>query len=88
MGNWTPALTVVNVILGLVSIAYITALVTTQEVINPAFLAALNDGVVTAELRNVATWATWTINITAAIIIGIYVWDIVDSVRMSRRLSK
>ncbi|MEO5886293.1 MAG: hypothetical protein ABIQ77_01400, partial [Anaerolineales bacterium] len=39
IGNWTPALMITNVILCLVSIAYIIALITTQEIINPAFLA-------------------------------------------------
>jgi hypothetical protein len=85
IGNWTPALTVTNVILGIVSIAYIVALVTTQHVINPAFLETLADG---AAIRDTATWARWSINISAAVIIGIYVWDIVNSIILSRRLNK
>ena len=84
IGNWTPALTATNVILGLISIIYIAALVITQDVINPAFLAMLdNSGA--PELREVATWS---IDISAAIIAGIYVWDIVNSIRMARRLDK
>lgn len=85
IGYWTPALTVTNVILGIISIVYIAALVLTQEVINPAFLAMLDSSVETARLREVATWS---IDISAAIIAGIYVWDIINSVRLSRRLGK
>ncbi|MEO5886867.1 MAG: hypothetical protein ABIQ77_04310, partial [Anaerolineales bacterium] len=87
IGNWTPALMITNVILCLVSIAYIIALITTQEIINPAFLASLSDDVV-AELRDAARWARWTVNISAAITIGIYVWDMLNSIVMSRRFNK
>jgi len=86
IGNWTPALTATNVILGIISIAYIIALITTQDVFNPAFLATLNEGA--ADVRDPAEWARWTINISAFIIIGIYVWDIINSIIMSKRLNK
>lgn len=84
IGNWTPALTVTNVILGLSSIVFTVALVLTQEVINPAFLTML-DRNGASELREVATWS---INISAAVIAGIYVWDIVNSIRLARQLAK
>lgn len=82
IGNWTPALTVTNVILGVAWIVYIAALVITQDVINPAFLdmlAARGAG----EVREVVTW---TIDISAAVIAGIYVWDIIHSILMARQL--
>ena len=85
IGNWTPALTITNVILGLISIVYTAALVLTQEVINPAFLATLANGTELAKLHEVATWS---INISAAIIVGIYVWDIVNSIRMARQFEQ
>jgi hypothetical protein len=84
IGNWTPALTLTNVILGLISIIYLAALVTTQDVLNPAFLDML-DRNGASELREVATWS---INISAAVIAGIYVWDIVNSIRLSRQLKE
>jgi len=87
VGNWTRALMITNVILCLISIAYIVALVTTQPVINPAFLATLSDDVI-GELRDSARWARWTVNISAVITIGIYVWDIVNSIVLSKRLDK
>ena len=87
IGNWTPALTATNVILCLGSIVYIVALVTTQQVINPAFLATLDSAQV-SELRNVTTWSKWTVNITAAVLIGIFVWDMFNSIRMSRRFNE
>jgi len=87
IGNWTPTLTAANVILCLASIIYIVVLVTTQQVINPAFLATLN-GTQISELRNVTSWSTWTVNISAAVIVGILIWDMVNSVRLSRQLNK
>jgi hypothetical protein len=85
IGNWTPALTVTNVILGLISIAYIAALVTTQEVVNPEFLAQLNRSTDSAELRETVRWS---IGISAAVIAGIYVWSMIDSIRLSRKLKQ
>jgi len=83
IGNWSPALTITNVILGIASIAYMVALVTTQDVINPEFLSMLNQAEGFDRIRQSARW---TINISAAIIAGIYVWGMVDSIRKSRQL--
>lgn len=88
IGNWTRPLMITNVILGLATIGYILALITTQDVINPAFAATLASGMTATELENVATWAAWSVNITAAILIGIYVWDMIDSIRKSRQLEQ
>ena len=85
IGNWTPALTVTNVILGLISIAYIAVLVTTQDVINPEFLAQLNRSTGSAELRETVRWS---IGISAAVTAGIYVWSMIDSIRLSRKLKQ
>ncbi len=84
IGIWTRALTVTNVILGLASITYILLLVTTQEVVNPAFVAGMNAGMPTLDVQNSTEWAVWTVGITAAIIIGIYIWDMVESIRLAR----
>lgn len=86
IGNWTTALTVSNVILCVGTIIYIIALVTTREVFNPAFLVTLAENGPTEELRNVALSAKWTVNIGAAIAIGICLWDMADSIIKSRRL--
>lgn len=85
IGNWTPTLTATNVILSLISIIYIAALVITQDLVNPDFLTMLDNAADSSELREVVTW---TIDISAAVIAGTYVWSIVDSVRQSRRLFK
>jgi hypothetical protein len=87
IGKWTPALTTANVILCLGSIVYIVALVTTQQVINPEFLRTLDPEQIT-RLRDVSTWAVWSVNITAAIIVGILLWDIVHSIQMARKLNE
>jgi hypothetical protein len=85
IGNWTPALTAANVILGLVSIVYIAALVTSQDVINPEFLASLDNTTGSAELRETVRWS---IGISAAVVAGIYVWSMIDSIRLSRKLKQ
>jgi hypothetical protein len=85
IGNWTPTLTTINVILGIISIVYIAALVTTQNVINPEFLAMLENAEGFDRLRETARWS---VNISAAIIAGIYVWDMVDSIRKARQLKQ
>lgn len=85
IGNWTPALMAANVVLSLVSMAYIVALVMTQEVINPAFLTALGNGIAGAEMREAITWST---DISAAILVGIYGWSMINSILMARRLKQ
>lgn len=87
IGNWSPALTATNVILGTATIIYIVALVTTQQVINPAFVANL-DSAQMSQLQSITTWSTWTVGITAAIFIGIVFWDMVNSIRLAKRLNK
>lgn len=82
IGNWTPALTATNVILGLISIAYIAALVTTQDLVNPEFLAKLDSSLGSSELRE---FVRWSIGISAAIIAGTYLWSMIDSIRLSRK---
>jgi hypothetical protein len=88
IGIWTHPLMITNVILCLTTIVYIIALITTQTVVNPAVVAALENSLTSPEMENVSTWATWTVNLTAAIIIGIYIWDMVDSIRLSRKLDQ
>ena len=88
IGNWTTALTVSNVLLCIGTIVFIVALVTTQEIFSPAFLATFAENAPTEELRNVAVSAKWTVNISAAIVIGICIWDMADSVIKWRRLAK
>ena len=85
IGNWTPALTVTNVILGLIWIIYLAALVITQDVINPDFLAMLDQAEGGSELREVVRWS---IDISAAVIVGIYIWDMINSIRLARQLGK
>jgi hypothetical protein len=83
IGNWTPALTITNAILGLMTIVYIVALVLTQDVINPAFLATFDHS---AELQKLREVIVWSINISAAVIAGTYVWSVIESIRLSRQL--
>jgi hypothetical protein len=85
VGNWTPALTITNVILGLVTIVYIVSLVTTQDLINPEFLAQLDRSTGSRELRETVRWS---VVISAAVMAGIYVWSMIDSIRLARKLKQ
>ena len=85
IGNWTPALTASNVILCIGSIVYIVMLTTTQEIFNPAYLATLTQNASAEELSKITSLASWSVNISAAIMVGIYIWDMADSVIKSRR---
>lgn len=83
IGNWTPALTITNAILSLVSIGFTIALFMSQQIVNPVFLAALSTAA--PELQESITW---TIGITLAIVIGIHAWSIYNSILMAKRLTK
>jgi hypothetical protein len=85
IGNWTPGLTVTNVILACIWIIYIAALVITQDIVNPDFLAMLDRNTGSSELREVVRWS---IDISAAIIAGTYVWSAINSIRLSRQLKQ
>lgn len=82
IGNWTPDLTITNILLGLASIGYLLALVFTQEIVNPAFVSALKNGT-PAQMQQSVIWTIW---ISIAIIIGCYLWSIVNSIVMAKRL--
>jgi hypothetical protein len=88
IGVWTRPLMITNVILCLTTIVYIIALITTQDVVNPAVVAALESSMTPSDMENAATWATWTVNLTAAIFVGIYTWDMIDSIRKARQLEQ
>jgi len=71
------------VILGTLSIIYLAMLVITQDLISPAFLPMLDNAEGLSELREMVRW---NIDISAAVIAGIYLWSMVDSVIKSKRL--
>lgn len=83
IGNWTPALTITNVILGLVWIGFAIAFFMSQQIINPTVMDALS----TSAPQFVKT-ITWSIFISIAVVVGIYGWSIYNSIVMSRRLTK
>jgi hypothetical protein len=87
-GNWTRPMMITNVALGLAAIIYLVALITTQQVVNPLFLSGIDVSFAASEIKNVTSWSTWTVNITAAVIISIYVWDMVESVGLAKAFEK
>ncbi len=86
--NWTPALTVFNVIFALlISTALITLPLTTQ-LINPAFATLLDTHINTADLAEIQLSIAWTVGISIAVTIGIYLYDAFNSIRLSLKLKK
>ncbi len=84
IGNWTTPLTVTNVLLGIASIVFVFTLVTTQQVVNPAYAEAW--GWNKAEGFDEAM--RWTAAITLATVVSTYVWGSVQSVILNRRFVK
>lgn len=83
IGNWTPILTITNVILGLVWIGLSIAFLMSQQIINPQIMNALN-----TSAPELAEKIIWSIGISLTIVIGIYAYSIYQSIIMSRRLAK
>jgi len=77
LGNWVPTLAAGNVVLSIAWAVFIVLLVTSQQVINPAFIAELQTRGMSA---NIATVASWSMAMT--VIIGIFgnAWSAIDSV--------
>lgn len=81
IGNWTTPLTVTNVLLGIASIIFVFTLITTQQVVNPAYAEAW--GLNRTEDFDEAM--RWTGAITLASVVGVYVWESVQSIVLNRR---
>lgn len=87
IGNWTTSLVVSNIILGVVSVTFIIALVSTQTVINPEFIHALS----TKEGMNIgqaSTWVNLTAGISAIAAVAVYIWEAIDSIVKNRHYVK
>lgn len=84
IGNWTTLLTISNIILSLIGIAYLLLLFGSENIINPdfaAFMAEKMDGKHNEIGR-------WTIGITILITCIVYVWEIVKSIGLNREYRK
>lgn len=85
VGNWTPPLMATNVLLSAACIVFVISLVSSVSVVNPAYLEAwgvhaANPGVATALRMAGAS--------TVVVIVGVYIWDAVQSVMLNRRLGR
>lgn len=89
IGNWVPALAAANVLLNAATVIFFVALLTTQQVINPDFVQALqartNGDLSGTELSETASWLT---GIAIAGVIASSVWSAGESVYKSWRLRK
>jgi hypothetical protein len=78
IGKWTSALLAFNVGLHALAIAFVISLISTQDVVNPAFITELAAAGVEGNLHQAAVW---TVGLTAAGFVGAYIWDAIISVR-------
>jgi hypothetical protein len=73
--NWTRPLAIFNLLFAVgVSVALAAALVTT-EIVNPAFLSAVQPKLEDTTLAQLTQWTVWTIGISIAVTIGIYMYE-------------
>lgn len=84
VGNWTTTLVVTNALLSVVSMVYLIALLSTQQVINPAFVEAWGWN----KSEGFDEAMRWTGAIAIATTIGIYVWEVAQSIVLNRRFVK
>jgi hypothetical protein len=81
IGNWTTPLTVTNVLLGIASIIFMFTLITTQQVVNPAYAEAWGWN----KSEGFDEAMRWTGAITLASVVAVYVWESVQSIVLNRR---
>ena len=86
--NWTRGLTIFNVSFALVFSFALAALSLTTQLINPAFIALLDAHINTSDLDAITKTVNWSLGITVVIIIGSYLYDAVNSVRLTRKLEQ
>jgi hypothetical protein len=82
IGNWVPMLVVSNVVLNIVIATGIVLLVTTQEVMNPAFVAIL----IEKGAQDLHNALQWTAAITVIITLVSCAWNAVESVYKTYQL--
>jgi hypothetical protein len=85
IGNWILPLVISNILIKLVSIGFFVALFTTQTVINPELVDAINNY---ANVENFRHWASLSIDITFAMIIIVALWETFESIRLHLKLRK
>lgn len=86
--KWTPELASFNVVYALVFSATLIALPLVTQIVNPAFITLLDTHIKTSDFAEVSQYINWTIGISIAVMVGIYLYDAFNSVRLARRLIK
>ncbi|HYH75390.1 MAG TPA: hypothetical protein VD735_05515 [Candidatus Saccharimonadales bacterium] len=81
VGAWTKGIVGSTIALSLAWIAFIMALATTQELVNPAFMELLQNTATDYKPQEVVDWA---IVITTGIAVGSCLWGIIDAIRRYR----
>ena len=83
-GNWTTPLMVTNVLLGVLGITFVLVLVATQQIVNPAYIAAWE----ASGFEKLGEVVRWSVGITTATVVVVYAWESLESIIKNRRFIK
>lgn len=84
--NWTPALTLFNVIFNGAIIAGLVLLYNTTQIVNPAIVEVIKAN--TTNVEYIGNIIHWSVLISVVVTVGIYVYDSVASVVRALRLKR
>lgn len=84
--NWTPLLTIFNVLFNGSMIAGLILLYNTTEIINPAIVEVIKAN--TTNVENIGTVIHWSVLISVIVTVGIYAYDAVASVVRATQLKR
>jgi len=86
--DWSKPLAVFNLLFALVVSTGLILAFLKIDIINPAFLSILAANVDTTNLEQVTRWTFWTLGITIAITVGIYLYDALKNISLTFRRTK
>lgn len=86
--NWTLGLASFNIAFALIFSAALIALPITTQLINPAFITLLDTHINTANLAEITKAVNWTVGISIAATVGMYLYEAFNSMRLALSTKK
>ena len=86
--NWSKWLIAFNLVYALIFSAALVGVFLKSDIVNPAFLSIFDANVDTADLAQVKDWTIWTIGISFAVTIGIFLYDAFRYIPLAFKLGK
>lgn len=85
LGQWTKSLAIFNTIYAITFSAVLVYAAVAISLVNPALLELLDTHIATSNLDEITSAVNWTIGISVAIFVGIYVYDAMNSLYRAYR---